>query len=552
MSSPLVECQADPAKSARVFKDIKNPYYIGDEPGMTQASGWAGAWVSKPSVYAIAAETAGDVAAGVNFARRHNLRLVVKGGGHSYLGGSSAPDSLLIWTHKMKGVALDDAYIPKGCKGRMIAQHAVTVETGALWMHVYNEVSAKAGRYVQGGGCGTVGVAGLVLGGGFGSFSKNFGTAASSLIEAEVVTADGKIRTVNECQHPDLFWALKGGGGSTFGVVTKLTLKTHELPEFFGSSHALIKAANEEAFTNLIGQFLRFYRDELLNPHWGESISINSDNSIEIKMLFQGIDEKAAKATWQPFFDFVNAHSPDMKFEDGPSVRAFPAKLFWDPDDLRKYAPNAIVVDTRPGAPSDNILWAGDAEQSGAFLHGYESLWLPAALVRYDNLAHPLDIVNDQDKMASITSALVRASRHWAVELHFNKGLAGAPAWALSASKNTATNPAVLEAFCLAIIAGGAGPCYPGVSGHEPDMAAARKDAAAMHLSMKELRKLVPTPASYVSETNFFEEHWQESFWGPHYKRLQGIKSKYDPDGLFFVHHGVGSELWSEDGFTPR
>ena len=67
---------------------------------------------------------------------------------------------------------------------------------------------------------------------------------------------------------------------------------------------------------------------------------------------------------------------------------------------------------------------------------------------------------------------------------------------------------------------------------------------------MSELRALVPHPASYVSESNFFENGWQQSYWGSNYRRLAQIKKKYDPDGLFFVHHGVGSEQWSADGFT--
>ena len=67
---------------------------------------------------------------------------------------------------------------------------------------------------------------------------------------------------------------------------------------------------------------------------------------------------------------------------------------------------------------------------------------------------------------------------------------------------------------------------------------------------MNELRALVPNGGSYVSESNFFEEDWQHSYWGPNYARLAAIKKKYDPSGLFFVHNGVGSEEWSADGFT--
>ena len=76
---------------------------------------------------------------------------------------------------------------------------------------------------------------GFGSGNGFGSFSKAYGSAAASLIEAEIVTADGVTRIVNNAQEPDLFWALKGGGGGTFGIVTRLTLATHPLPDTFGS-----------------------------------------------------------------------------------------------------------------------------------------------------------------------------------------------------------------------------------------------------------------------------------------------------------------------------
>jgi hypothetical protein len=152
--------------------------------------------------------------------------------------------------------------------------------------------------------------------------------------------------------------------------------------------------------------------------------------------------------------------------------------------------------------------------------------------------------------LPGFADALYAAANHWQVSLHVNKGLAGAPPAAIDAARDTATNPAVLDAFALAIIGAAEPPASPGVAAHEPDVARGRADAAAIQRAMAELRKLVPDAASYVSESNFFEHEWQRAFWGRNYPQLLRVKTKYDPEGLFFVHHGVGSEAWSADGFT--
>src|SRR5262249_44610027 len=160
----------------------------------------------------------------------------VKGGGHSYQGTSNAPDSLLIWTRRMTGATIHAAFVPQGCEHTVQPQPAVTLGAGCLWGQAYDTVTTKGGKYAQGGGCLTVGVSGLIQSGGFGSVSKHYGLAASGLLEAEVVTADGHIRIANRCTHDDLFWALKGGGGGSFGVVSKVTLRLHDLPAFFGAA----------------------------------------------------------------------------------------------------------------------------------------------------------------------------------------------------------------------------------------------------------------------------------------------------------------------------
>jgi FAD/FMN-containing dehydrogenase len=536
IKSPLTACQESPDGVAcgDVFRELKNPYYIGDDPALTQTTGWVDAWTSQPGVYAVAAETAQDVVAAVNFARENNVRLVVRGGGHSYLGTSNAPDSLLVWTRRMNAIIRHDAFTPLGCDP---SGPAVSVGAGAIWMHTYNEVTTKGGRYVQGGGCGTVGVAGLVLGGGFGSYSKNYGTAAASLLEAEVVTADGIVRIANACANPDLFWALKGGGGGSFGVVTRVTLRTHDLPERFGIVFTSIQASSVTAFRRLLGRFVGFYADSLHNRHWSEIVKVRPANRLDISLEFQGLDERRAAEIWRPFLDFLAGSPDEFTIRQPPVIRDTAARNRWDPAFFRANAPNAILTDDRPGAPADNIFWAGNQPESGHFLHGFESIWLPDSLLRH----------NEQERLAD---ALFAASRHWSLELHFQKGLAGAPEDVIAATRNTATNPDVLDAFVLAIIAGESPPAYPGLRGHEPDLAAARRDASRIGAAMAELKRVAPDAGSYVAESNFFEPNWQTSYWGTNYPKLLAIKQKYDPDGLFFARHGVGSEAWSDDGFT--
>jgi FAD/FMN-containing dehydrogenase len=536
LGSPLDVCRAAPTgpECSALFRTLKNPWAIGDDPALTQTTGWREAWASTPSAYAVAAAGAADVAAAVEFARRHRLRLVVKGGGHSYQGTSCAPDSLLVWTRKMDRIELHDSFVAQGCGG--VGQPAVSLGAGVVWLHAYAAVT-KAGRYVQGGGCMTVGVAGLIQSGGFGSFSKRYGLAAASLIEAEVVTADGQVRIANACIHPDLFWALKGGGGGSFGVVTRLTLATHELPAFFGAAYATVKATSDGAFRRLVERFMGFYREALFNPHWGEQARFHPGNVLELQMVFQGLDQAEAQATWRPFFDWIGAQGADYTLVMAPFIVGLPARSFWDARFLKENAPDAIVKDDRPDAPENNMFWRGNLDEAGFFLHAYESTWMPAALL-------------EPQRLPELVEALFAASRRWTTALHFNKGLAGAPPEAVAQAKAAATNPAAADAFALALIASAGAPAFAGIAGHEPDLAAARQRAERVAAAMKELRKLVPDPGSYVSESNYFEADWQKAFWGPNYARLRAVKDKYDPEGLFFVHHGVGSEDFSPDGFA--
>jgi len=534
--SPFAHCPSDACSAA--LHQLDNPFALGDDPALTQTSGWADAWTSRPSAWAVAAECTADVVAAVNFARRHRLRLVVKGGGHSYQGTSDAPDSLLVWPRHMNKVTLHDAFVPRHGAGRVAPVPAVTLEAGALWIDAYHAVTTLGGRYVQGGGCTTVGVAGLVQSGGFGSFSKRYGSAAGNLLEAEVVTADGVVRVVNAHNEPELFWAIKGGGGGSLGVVTRLTLRTFDLPEYFGAVFGRIEAATPDAYRALIRRFVAFYRKTLFNPHWGEQAGFHHGNTLKLAMVFQGLTEAEARQTWAPFLAWVRARGEYTV--SGPlEVAAIPARHFWDADYFRRYAPHYAVADNRPGAPAYHMVWRNDVDQVGWFIHGYRSAWLPAAMLQ-------------PAREAELADALFAASQHYDFALHFNKGLAGAPADAVARARDTATHPHMLDAFALAICADGGAPAFPGMPGPGPDLHRARRQAARIDHAMDALLRIAPDAGSYVSESDYFLPDWQQRFWGPNYPRLAAAKRRYDPDGLFFVHHGAGSEDWSADGFTRQ
>ncbi len=527
--SPLVPCQQDAtsAACASALAGLKNPFAVQDQVAGTQSTGWLGAWTATPSAYAIAAAGPDDIVAAVNFAREHRLRLVIKGTGHDYLGRSSAPDSLLVWTHPMRRVTSHDAFVAAGCPATQPGVPAVTVEAGTRWLEAYQEVTVKRGRYVQGGGCTSVGAAGGFLqGGGFGSWSKKYGTAAASMLEAEVVIADGRRLVVNACQHADLFWALRGGGGGTFGVVTRVTLMTHELPSHFGLVFGSITATSDAAFQELIAQFLGFYREHLSDEHWGEQVRFQGDNSIQLSLAFQGMSAREAEAVWRPLRTWVEARAD--RFTMQTAVFDMPGTKMWNLDYLKENFAAGVRVDPRPEQPTQRFWWTGDEDQVSTYWYAYHSRWIP--LERFEGTA-----------AAVFATALFEASRRWPVALHFNKGQAGASADAIARGRQTSVNPAVYRAAALAIMATGEDH-LPGVAGREPDLVEGAAAKAKVDAAAQIIRAATPEAGTYVNEADYFEPDWQRTFWGEHYPRLLTIKRAYDPDGRFHCHHCVGSE----------
>jgi FAD/FMN-containing dehydrogenase len=185
------------------------------DPGYDQARTVWNAMIDRRPALVVRAAGANDVMRAVEFARRHNLRLAVRGGGHNIAGNAVCDDGLMLDLTPMKSVRVDPA------------RRTARVEPGVTLGELDRETQAF-GLAIPVGVNSTTGIAGLTLGAGFGWISRAFGLSIDSLIAADVVTADGKLVHASEEDDPDLFWAIRGGGGN-FGVVTSFEFKLHRV-----------------------------------------------------------------------------------------------------------------------------------------------------------------------------------------------------------------------------------------------------------------------------------------------------------------------------------
>ena len=194
--------------------------------------------------------SAADVMACVNFARTEHLQIAVRGGGHSIAGRGTCDDGLVIDFCDMKAMRVDPA------------ARTIRAEPGVKWQE-FDRETQTFGLATTGGTVGDTGIAGLTLGGGFGWLEGTCGMTVDNLLAADVVLPDGQMVTAHETSHPDLFWALRGGGGN-FGIVTSFEYRLHQVGPLIIGGLIVHPFAHAKAVLAFYADFMRTAPDALV------------------------------------------------------------------------------------------------------------------------------------------------------------------------------------------------------------------------------------------------------------------------------------------------
>ena len=218
---------------------VSGPVLTADDPGYEEARMVHNGMFDRRPKVIVKAEQVADVVDAVNFARDGGLELSVRGGGHSAPGFGTNDGGVVIDLSLLRGVQVD----PQAGRAR--------AGGGTTWGE-FNESTHTYGLATTGGIISTTGIGGLTLGGGIGYLARAYGLTIDNLLSAQVVTADGQVKIANERQHPDLFWALRGGGGN-FGVVTSFEYKVHPVKDVYVGIFLYE--------VDRAGDLLRFYRE---------------------------------------------------------------------------------------------------------------------------------------------------------------------------------------------------------------------------------------------------------------------------------------------------
>jgi FAD/FMN-containing dehydrogenase len=432
--------------------------------------------------YYIEVTGASDIVAAVRFATANKIALSVKNSGHDFLTRSSLKRSLALWTAKLINTTHNEFFVPAGCPAGMLAQDVVALGAGITSDRVYAYANSINRTYV-GGYSPMVGVAGgYLLGGGHSVLSPVYGLAVDRVVEFHVVTADGEVRLANACQNSDLFWALRGGGGSVFGIVLSSTSRVEKAEPIAVASISFGDTSKEST-----RQWLKLMIDESLewaNQGWGGHIWANMLVYMNPLLSRVGAERSMAKAA-----AFARARNGTVTIEAlswweiyGKFVRSAPIGVM--------RMTNSRIV---PGSMFANA--EGKEKIMGSLDALLDNNWST-----YIPVDSPF-MVDDKKNETSVTRA-------WRGSV-----------WTISGSTTLPWNSTYAERLDLLV------------------------KHMNTTLAGEDLTNGVPGAISgaYGSEANAFTQNWREEWWGTeNYEKLLQIKNKYDPNNILTCWKCVG------------
>ena len=453
--------------------------------------------------------------AAVTFAGRNNIRVVIKETGHDILGRSEGGASLLIWTRYLRnGVEFIENYestCPADCDDSQWSGAAIHIDGGYTWADVYPVAQAN-GRVVVGGGTPSVSsTGGWMQGGGHGPASREFGLGADQVLSARVVLADGCIITASPCENQDIYFAIRGGGPGTYGVVLSTTIKAWPMVDVKVQSVAIAPlTSNNSALLDSITTLYSAYPDLNDAGYAGYGTwSTASPTPIFANFTTAYVHgfytfNRTMQETQQAFASTLEKLLP----QNGTSL--FISVSYSSFDDYWSFYNAVARVEPPVGATA-----------------ALGSRLFSRASVQNDTvgLRKMLEVISGEpEEFTSNNFELI----------------SGGQVFKDASDPLSGLNPAWRKSYFNHIVARG---WAPGSS--EEIKTAVHRDIT--YNKVRALQKQAPDTGVYMNEADRLDPYWQVNFYGEHYERLLEIKQRRDPEGVFYCPTCVGSAEWQED-----
>ncbi|KAH3945651.1 hypothetical protein HBH70_122520 [Parastagonospora nodorum] len=443
--------------------------------------------------YSINVGNVAQIQLGVNFARNANLRLAIKNTGHDYIGKSSGAGALNIWMHNLKDIQFVEKFSSDEYTGPAFKTGAGVQGFEILEAARDNDVTILTGI------CETVGfTGGYLAGGGHSPLASIYGMAADQVLAFEVVTADGRFVTASNSINQDLFWALRGGGGSTFGIVTSAIVKAHPRIHVTKSVFSFQAAPdNSRNFWKALHAYFKRFPQFTSAGTYSYFFIWNFGTSLDFRMA--------------PFF------APNHTLSEFHAL----TKPFFD--DLA-----ALNISVTPNTTFHEDFYSANKDAWGADTLGVTSL-------RQATRLFPKSLWATDEKFEEFFSTI----RNTVMSGHTVLGYHQAPGNPFNV--DNAVNPAWRNAQSFLITAN----TVP--ENASPAQLKNASDTLTYEI-MAPWRKVAPASEGggvYLNEADIQEPRWQEDFYGvENYPRLLAIKRRWDPRDVFYATTGVGSEAW--------